>query len=299
MTKMLYRIFSLFMALVAYLGVSAGNMGVEPYRTYFNVSYGEGESNVMDIYVPYSALKRDNNGVMLYIHGGSWTGGDKLERLGDCSRLARNGYIAATMNYTLRTEENGFSALQMVDEIKAAVQKLKEFSDKHKLNITKLATSGYSAGAHLSALYAYSKADESPIEIVFTANRVGPSDISPESWDVAYDEGMAYDLASSLSGIKITEEMIADGRAREIISMISPAHYINEKSVPTLVGYGGKDTTVPIGNADAVKAALEKSGIDYTFVFYPNSSHMLFEDYESAHIYDSALNVYLYKYFGY
>ena len=59
MTKMLYRIFSLFMALLAYIGVSAGNMGVDPYRTYFNVSYGESDSNVMDIYVPFSAAKRE------------------------------------------------------------------------------------------------------------------------------------------------------------------------------------------------------------------------------------------------
>ena len=81
--------------------------------------------------------------------------------------------------------------------------------------------------------------------------------------------------------------------------MVSPAHFITKDSVPTLVGYGGKDTTVPAGNAQATKKALEESGIDYTYIFYPNSSHMLFEDYESAHLYDSALNVYLYKYFGY
>lgn len=52
------------------------------------------------------------------------------------------------------------SGLMMVDEIGMAVQRIKKFSDNLGLNITKLATSGYSAGAHLSALYAYSRADE-------------------------------------------------------------------------------------------------------------------------------------------
>lgn len=33
-----------------------------------------------------------------------------------------------------------------------------------------------------------------PIEIVFTANRVAPSDFHPESWDDVYGEGAAYNI---------------------------------------------------------------------------------------------------------
>lgn len=299
MITLAYRFVSLIMALVAYVGFSFGDMGTQPFTPYLNVKYGEGKEQVMDIYVPDSAYEREYNGVILYIHGGSWTGGDKMERIGDCTRLARNGYITATMNYTLQTPENNISGLMMVDEIKMAVQKLKDFSDSKGLNITKLATSGYSAGAHLSALYAYSRADESPIEIVFTANRVAPSDFHPESWDDAYYEGMSYNLAGSLAGVKITPEMIADGRAEEVVNSVSPAYFVNENSVPTIAGFGGKDTTVPAGNAAAMKKALEASGIDYTYIFYPNSSHMLFEDYLQSLMYDEAVNDYLLKYFGY
>lgn len=299
MITMLYRFVSLFMALVAYLGVSVGDTGTQTFKTYFNVKYGEGTEQVMDIYVPDSAYEREYNGVVLYIHGGSWTGGDKLERIGDCTRLARNGYITATMNYTLQTEENNVSGLMMVDEIAMAVQKLKDFSDEKGLNITKLATSGYSAGAHLSALYAYSRADKSPIEIVFTANRVAPSDFHPESWDEAYYEGMSYALASKLAGVEITDEMIADGSAEAVVNSVSPAYFVNENSCPTIAGFGGKDTTVPAGNAAAMKRALENSGIDYTYILYPNSSHMLFEDYLQSYVYDRTVNEYLLKYFGY
>lgn len=299
MFTLLYRFVSLVMALVSYVGFSLGDTGTQMFKPYFNVKYGEGQEQVMDIYVPDSAYDREYNGVVLYIHGGSWTSGDKLERIGDCTRLARNGYIAATMNYTLQTEENNVSGLMMVEEIKMAVQKLKDFSDAKGLNITKLATSGYSAGAHLSALYAYSKADESPIEIVFTANRVAPSDFHPESWDDLYYEGMSYALASKLAGVEITEEMIADGSAEAVVNSVSPAYFVNSNSVPTIAGFGGKDTTVPPGNAQAMKKALEESGIDYTYIFYPNSSHMLFEDYVQSLMYDKAVNDYLLKYFGY
>lgn len=191
------------------------------------------------------------------------------------------------------------SGLVMVDEIGMAVQRIKKFSDNLGLNITKLATSGYSAGAHLSALYAYSRADESPIKIVFTANRVAPSDFHPESWDDVYGEGAAYNIASGLAGVKITPEMIADGSAEAVVNSVSPAYFVNENSVPTIAGFGGNDTTVPAGNAKAMKEALEKSGIDYTYIYYPNSSHMLFEDYLQSYLYDKTVNDYLLKYFGY
>lgn len=297
MTAFFYKAFSLFMALLTYIGVGVGygDLSARPVKMNFNVEYGTSEEQVMDVYVPYSAYKNESNGAVLFIHGGSWTGGDKWECGGDAWRYARNGYITASMNYTLIADDNDANAITMLDEITMAIAKLKEVGEKKGLNITKLATSGYSAGAHLSALYAYSRADESPIEIVLTANRVAPSDFHDESWR----EGVGYSLASRLSGIEITESMIADGSAEEVINMVSPAYFVNENSVPTVAGFGGKDTTVPEGNAAAMKTALENSGIDYEYIIYPNSSHMLFEDFDQAKQYDQAFRTYLEKYFGY
>lgn len=299
MLTVFYKMFSLFMALLPFISVSTTNFGTGLVAPYLNVRYGEEPSNTMDIFVPACAKNNEENGVILYIHGGSWTGGDKIEWAGDSLRAARNGYIAATMNYTLRSNANGVTAFDMLDDIQHAIEKLKEFSDEHGLNITKLATTGFSAGAHLSALYAFSRADESPIELVFTANRVTPSDFHSSSWDDVYYEGMAANLAESLSGMTITEEMIADGAAEEVINSVSPVAFINENSVPSIWGFGGQDTTVPHGNAEVVKVVLEQSGTAYTYIFYPNSTHMLFYDYESAKEYDNALYSYLETYFGY
>lgn len=299
MYKFFYRGFSLLMAVMAFLSVSTTNFGTELVVPYYNVKYGEGLSGTMDIFVPAKAKENEYNGVILFIHGGSWTGGEKFECAGDAIRAARNGYVSATMNYRLRNEKNGITAFDMLDDIQHAVEKLKQFSDEKNLNITRLATSGYSAGAHLSALYAFSRADESPIELVFTANRVTPSDFHPSSWDDVYRDGMAYGLVEKLSGTAVTEEMISSGSAEEIISSISPAAFISANSVPSLWGFGGKDTTVPHGNAETVKTVLENSGAEYTYVFYPDSTHMLLYDYSCAKEYDNALYSYLEQYFGY
>lgn len=287
----LYKIIAAVLAFFSTLGINLA--GGENYKTYV-VEYGSKDAEVMDIFVPESATKRDYNGIILHVHGGSWVEGTRKARPSEIRKLAGEGYIIASMDYTVYTASNGATAFTMMDEIGMAIQKIKEFSDEKGLNITKLALSGYSAGAHLASLYAYTRADESPIDIVLLISRVGPSDFHPDTWGNG-----AYSLASMLAGKEITDEMIADGSAEEIIRSVSPAMNINEASVPTLAGYGGADIVVSSGNAEATRKALEKSGIDYKFIMYPNAGHMLIENRSAIKKFEKTQNEYLLKYFGY
>ena len=65
--------------------------------------YDENERNIYDLYIPYYATKRNNeyNGIILFIHGGSWIGGEKEGMDAFCKIYAQMGYITATMGYTL------------------------------------------------------------------------------------------------------------------------------------------------------------------------------------------------------
>lgn len=268
----------------------------ENYQVVTNIRYSDGERNIMDIYVPDSALSRPENGCILFIHGGSWTSGEKEDMADKCKDVAKQGYIAATMNYTLFKSElfTKVTAFTMLDEIELAIKKIKAFSDENNLNITKLATSGYSAGAHLSMLFAYSRPEKSVIPLVFTANQVGPSDFSYEVWGDS-----AAGLVSSLSGTAVTEEMMLDNSAKEITESVSPAYFINKNSVPSLFGYGGTDMIVPRGNAEAVKKAFENCGGTYDFILYPLSNHGLGLDPHKDAEYKALLTEYCKTYFGY
>lgn len=304
---MLKKIMSVFLSVTMFCTLSFFAMPIlsgacfkeKSYTKHENIEYGKAERNLIDIYVPKSAYQRDYNGVILFIHGGSWTGGDKKDMNGYCETYAEKGYITATMSYTLFTEENGANAFTMLDEVDLAMQKIKEFSDERNLNITKIATCGYSAGGHISSLYAYTRAENCPIKLVFTANKVAPSDFHPSNWDNNYGEGMGYALACSLAGVEFNESLVESGEIEDIIASVSPASHINEKSVPTIAGYGGKDTTCSIGNALATKAALIDSGIDYDFILYPKSNHMLLRDSNKDALYKETFLEYCEKYFGY
>ena len=171
------------------------------YTIYRDVHYGEKEVNAMDIYIPREAQKRETNGVILFIHGGSWSGGDKADETVRCRMLASQGYIVANVNYTLWSEEtaDAYHVSQVLDELDAALLCVREFANQKGIVVDKAATVGYSAGAHLAMLYAYSRAETAPMEIVFAASMAGPADISPAVWG----EDMTVRIARRLTGEKV------------------------------------------------------------------------------------------------
>ena len=89
-------------------------------KVYQDISYGNGEANKFDLYVP-ADKGRENYGLAVYLHAGGFTSGDKA---GDSEMLAwlcSKGYVEAGINYTLRTDTNDKSVYSQSIEIKEAM----------------------------------------------------------------------------------------------------------------------------------------------------------------------------------
>ena len=106
-------VIAIVLAVVAYL--SKPKWHDEYGSRYLDVSYGSRPHNTYDLYLPTDATTRDSLALILYVHGGSWIGGDKAEHAGDCYAWVQKGYATATMNYSLLKEENT-SLVTMLDE---------------------------------------------------------------------------------------------------------------------------------------------------------------------------------------
>ena len=266
------------------------------YEVYSDLAYADGANNTVDIYLPNSAYDRAENGCILFIHGGSWSGGDKSEEIPRCMAYAAQGYVTATMNYTLYTSDNegALTAFDILDEIGMALAYVRDFLRERGIALTAAATSGYSAGAHLSMLYAYTRADESPVPLLFTANQVGPSDFDTDIWG---DSGIR--LAAKLNATEISEEMILNGEADALIAAVSPAYHVSASSVPSLLAYGGRDTLVKPENGASLLSRLESAGAVYDYVLFENSDHALLSDPLDFIAYYVTLREYCNTYFGY
>ena len=90
-----------------------------------DLAYGEGESQKFDLYLPKDNSK-DSYGLAVYLHAGGFTSGDKSDDEKILSWLCSKGYVAAGINYTLRTDKNTASVLTQSNEIKEAIPKVIE-----------------------------------------------------------------------------------------------------------------------------------------------------------------------------
>lgn len=247
---------------------------------YTDIPYGEGEANKFDLYVPADRT-RDNYGLVVYLHAGGFTSGDKSDDAEMLKWLCSKGYVAAGINYTLRTETNTASVLSQSNEIKAAIPKVVEAAGAYGCHVDKMTVAGGSAGHTLAMIYAYCDAEEAPVPVVFTFGGVGPSSFYQEDWGIfgldQSDEACAG-LFSVMAGTEITPEEIRDGSYLDKVKPISAAMWINEHSAPTVVAYGPRDKVQPFLASLRLKTALEENGVDHRYFELPHSGHGLQND---------------------
>ncbi len=270
------KIIAFFMSIIAFFASLFG-INIAKVDSFEDVSYGENSRQVLDLCIP-----EDNDGTLgliLMIHGGAWIEGDKSAYDSNLEAIAKDyGYAAAAINYRYLSED--VTMADILDDIEAAVAKIKEMGTENGVNIDKVLLTGHSAGAHLAMLYAYSRAETSAIKPTAVVSFAGPTDLTNEEyWTNALGAGKVAQLLTWATGKNITntEDLVT---YRNEILAISPINYV-DKAVPTVIAHGAKDSIVPYQNALDIVNAFDAAGAKYDFVSYPNSDHDLASDSDS------------------
>ena len=265
-------------------------------------AYGEGEANKFDLYLPEEAGK-ENYGLVVYLHAGGFTSGDKSDDQQMLSWLCNKGYVACGINYTLRTEDNQASVRTQSNEIKAAIPEVIKAAESEGYPIDRMAVGGGSAGHTLAMLYAYRDAGEAPVPVVFTFGAVGPSCFYVQDWDnYGLDRGTpeSAKAAAALFGVMLgeplTAEDIENGSYIEKMKPISAVEWVTADAPPTVVAYGAHDRVQPFKASLRLKAALEENGVDYKYFELPHSGHGLQNDDRISKQWMEAVEMYLQKY---
>ena len=268
-----------------------------------DIVYGEGEANRFDLYLPKDN-SRENYGLVIYLHAGGFTTGDKTDDKDTLAWLCSKGYVAAGINYTLRSEEHPeASVLSQSNEIKAAVPKVIEAAEAAGYHIDKMTMAGGSAGHCLAMIYAYRDGKEAPVPVVLTYGGVGPSNFHREDWscyglDKDTDESIIATqmLFSSMLGEMLTEEEIRDGSYLERMHIISASEWVSNNPVPTVVAYGTHDRVQAFPASLRLTAALEENNVDYKYFEFQHSGHGLQNDSAVSKLWMEAVEEYLDKY---
>lgn len=266
---------------------------------YTDLSYGDGEANKFDLYVP-ADRSWDSYGLVVYLHAGGFTSGDKAGDKEILQWLCSKGYVAAGINYTLRDDAHPEASVYSQSmEIKAAMPVVVAEAEKLGYKIDGMAVSGGSAGGTLALLYAYRDAAEAPVPVKMVFEAVGPASFHHEDWkNYGLDQNAeaAAGLFSIMSGNTITEEMIAADHYEEQVRDISAYLWVDENTVPTVIAYGAQDKVCPFDSAKHLVNALEQHHVPHEYIECPHSGHALQNDNKLYEQYMDTAVEYLAKY---
>ena len=256
-----------------------------PVTTYKNLQYGsytlaQGEGRLLlDLYLPTTDAQR--HPVLIYIHGGGWREGSKEDCPGEI--VAQRGYALACINY--RLSDVAIFPAQIYDA-KKAVRWLRANAEQYNLDPNNFGAWGPSAGGHLSAILGTSAGgealdEESPIssEVQAVCNWFGVTDFTqvPPTFEQPPTQAVRqkyrkkpwflYTLATHLVlGGPVSQNL-------ELAALANPINTIDSTDPPFLIVHGEQDTVVPISQSEILAAALEKKGVEVTFIRLPNRKH--------------------------
>ena len=243
-----------------------------------------GKRGLLDVYRPRDGVEKAP--VLLQVHGGGWTVGDKEHQgIPLMLHMAARGWVCVAINYRL-SPRDAFPA-HLVD-VKRAIAWVREHGASYGADPSFLALTGGSAGGHLAALAA------------LTPNvpeyQPGFEHVDTTVQAAAPHYGV-YDFAGVI-GTKRSEQMrdlylgprvlFKDPRAELAeFEKASPLARVNADAPPFLVIHGSTDSLVEVAQARAFVEALRAvSRQPVAYAELPGTQHAfdVFPSIRSAHV---------------
>ena len=234
----------------------------------------EGRPLKMSLYIPESGELGGRPGIVL-IHGGAWILGSRYQLAWYCRQFARAGFVVMTIDYRLMPR---YAFPKCLHDSKAAVRWLRLHAAELNVDTDRIAAFGESAGGHLAAFLAATRADdrfegsENPgasSAIRAAISLYGPVDLT-----------CYRDMPSHGPFQNITRRFMVDFGGREGLApegtsweAASPITYASPETAPILFVHGEKDKLVHFEQPRRFYDRLRELGVPTQLIAVPNRGH--------------------------
>ena len=214
-----------------------------------DVPYGNDPEQKADWYLLNSGIRP----AVVFIHGGGWMAGDKNVYEGRAKKYALAGFHTFSINYRLAKFDNPETQWDaQLQDVRSFIRWLKANASNLRVDPTKIAVCGDSAGAHLSLFLGCLR------DVNAVVNMFGPSDLTTPH--------MKYLLSSNA--------LFGGKDDNELFESASPIRLVNLTTVPVCTIHGTKDEVVPYSQAVELKKVLDNKYVENILVTYDGGHNL-------------------------
>jgi acetyl esterase/lipase len=214
-----------------------------------------GYDGTFDLYEPKSDSVRSNRPAILAIHGGAWRGGDKAWGQQIAKELCPYGYVVFSINYRRSSRPNGTWPAQ-IEDVQKALKYVRANSRRFRIDPTRIASLGLSAGGHLATMVALRDDPSSPDgRVKIAINLDGEHDMTMPP------EQVMADFEDILTAVMGHAAPWSDAELRDISTVT-----FARPDVSLLTVHGAGDDNVYVTQAERITAELRSRGADTEFI---------------------------------
>ena len=199
---------------------------------------------------------------VICVHGGAWMTGSKSGWVPVMMLLNQNGYAAAAVDYRF-APANKYPA--QIDDVRTAVRYLRAHAAELKIDPTRLAIAGDSAGGHLALMFGLQNPEDGVRAII---NLYGPSDMTRWQATPEGEKALGMDSGKLLELVFGTQD-----RASAELKNASPINFVVKGRPAVLILHGDADPIVKVEQAQWLHEALNKAGVTEKLVVLKGASH--------------------------
>ncbi len=254
-------------------------------RVVRNLRYAEGagKRHLLDVYSPREATS--GAPVLLQIHGGAWTIGNKDQQaLPLMNHLAARGWVCVSANYRLSPKA---TFPEHLIDVKLAIRWVREHIAEYGGDARFLAVTGGSAGGHLTALTAHSANDpeyQPGFEDIDTSVQAAVPFYGVYDFCDRQNLDPKRGIQRFVERILIKKKFADDPDAFE---RASPMSRVRADAPPFFVIHGALDSLVPVRDAQhfvALLRAASKEPVCYAELPHAQHAFEIFHSLRSRNI---------------
>lgn len=229
-----------------------------------NLSYDDRYADCkFDVYYKEGAKKPMP--VIVNIHGGGFVKGDKKHRKSISHLYADRGWFVMNINYRLSPK---YAFPDVIEDCIDALNYLPKLAEKYDLDLTKVVTTGDSAGAYAAAeteavitnpaLSAKLGMPECKVKPAGMVCFCGPYDLVA-AMGAKLPFGLVRSIGESFLGMKLKKDF-SNVRDYEYINEVSPSVFVNSDWCPTVLTMAKKDVFCK-GHGEILFDKLKEAGV--------------------------------------